>query len=254
MTTDARSFRRIAAFRPFRLPGGEMAIREPRRSALALLYELFGPSVFTRKDLIPLQAFTPGEMAPLRTMLEGGFRAPLTTSAGRLFDAVASLLGLSHVNSFEGQGAMTLEFSLPQVPGDTAYHIPILPQEGAPAMMLDWGEMVHEILSDIDEGIPTSWIASRFHNALARAIVEVAVLTGEPRVALSGGCFQNMTLLQLSVEALRDAGFQPYWHQRVPPNDGGIALGQIYAATMQGGEEQPIRQDASVVTVTTEDD
>jgi hydrogenase maturation protein HypF len=253
LSTDGGAFRRLASFRPFRLPGGEQAIKEPRRSALALLYELLGPGVFTRTDLAPLHAFNRSELGPLRTMLEGGFRAPWTTSAGRLFDAVGSLLGLAQVNSFEGQAAMALEFSLSDVPGATSYRIPVLPHSGTPALLLDWGDMIYEILNDLDEGIPTGWIAARFHNALARAIVDVAELAGEPRVVLTGGCFQNMVLLQMSVAALRNAGFQPYWHQRVPPNDGGIALGQIAAAAMQQTDEAQANGGATIVSQVTEE-
>lgn len=95
--------------------------------------------------------------------------------------------------------------------------------------------MVRAILADVAAGISTSEISAKFHNGLAAAIVAIARRTGEQRVLLSGGCFQNLYLTQRTVRLLRDAGFQPYWHQRVPPNDGGIALGQIYVAALQRG-------------------
>jgi hydrogenase maturation protein HypF len=96
---------------------------------------------------------------------------------------------------------------------------------------LDWQPMVEAILADVAGEVPAGVIAGRFHASLARMIVDVAVRVGESRVVLTGGCFQNRRLLERAVVGLRDAGLRPYWHQRVPPNDGGISLGQIAAAT-----------------------
>ena len=111
LVTD-KTIERIAHLRPFRLPGGEQAVKEPRRTALGLLYEMFGDAVFERKDLAPVAAFSKTELAALKTMLAKQLNSPVTTSMGRLFDAVASLVNLRQQTHFEGQAAMELEFAL----------------------------------------------------------------------------------------------------------------------------------------------
>jgi hypothetical protein len=100
-------------------------------------------------------------------------------------------------------------------------------------LLLDWSPMVEAILADLKRRVPIAQISARFHNALAEAIVAVAKQVGQPRVVLSGGCFQNRYLTERSVQRLQEEGFRPYWHQRVPPNDGGISLGQVVAALRQ---------------------
>ena len=232
-------FERVARLRPFRLPGGDAAVKEPRRSALGLLCELFGEEAFSMTDLVPLQAFTAGELSPLRTMLRQRVNSPLTSSAGRLFDAVASLAGLRQRMAFEGQAAMELEFAATQVQSDAAYPVSLRRQESAtktrrepyaPAWTVDWAPMIQGVLADTRVRTPLAEIAAKFHRALGEAIVLVARAAGEERVVLTGGCFQNRVLLEEAVRRLREGGFRPYWHQRVPPNDGGIALGQAVAA------------------------
>jgi hydrogenase maturation protein HypF len=222
------SFERIAQLRTFRLPGGERAIREPRRAALGLLYELFGDALFARDDLPSLQAFSEQERAVMQTMLQRGINAPITSSAGRLFDAVAALIGLRQESRYEGQAALELECALAGVETDQAY----LVRTHARRMtqIVDWEPMIHGILDDVRRGLPAGWIAAKFHNTLAEMIVAVAARADEERVVLSGGCFQNRYLTERAVARLRAAGLRPAWHQRIPPNDGGIALGQALAA------------------------
>lgn len=238
---------RVAHWRPFRLPGGDRAVKEPRRAALGLLYELFGPDAFRRNDLACVAAFAPAELAALKTMLDRKVQAPLTSSVGRLFDAVASLAGLRQRVRFEGQAAMELEFALDSPATNEAYGLRItdygLQTESAAAtetpspianrpspIILDWSPMIEEIITDLERGVGAGEISVKFHNALAESIVAVAMRIGEPRVALSGGCFQNRYLTERTVHRLEEEGFHPYWHQRIPPNDGGIALGQIVGA------------------------
>jgi hydrogenase maturation protein HypF len=230
-------FDRVATLRPFRLPGGSRAVREPRRTAFGLLYEIFGDSLLTRTELAPAAAFEARERDLLVQMLARGVNSPITTSAGRLFDAVASSCGICHRASFEGQAAMELEFSLDDRAEGT---YPILvtqraagPQSSGvalPRMVLDWQPAIEAILEDIRSGVAVGSIALRFHNALVAAILEVAKRIGLPRVVLTGGCFQNRYLLEHTVRRLGQDGFRAYWHQRVPPNDGGIALGQAVVA------------------------
>jgi hydrogenase maturation protein HypF len=154
----------------------------------------------------------------------------VTTSAGRLFDAVAALVGLHPKAGFEGQAAMALE-ALADPAGRDAYPFPLVPgaTAGAPAI-LDWGPLLLALLEDGARGIEVSLRSARFHNALVAGIVSAARLAGSSRVALSGGCFQNRFLLERTREQLTAAGFEVLTHRLVPPNDGGIALGQVLAA------------------------
>ncbi len=219
---------RVAHLRPFRLPGGDKAVKEPRRTALGLLYEISGDKVFKRKKLATIAAFSAAEMVTLKTMLAKKLNSPLCSSAGRLFDAVASLVNLRQHIRFEGQAAMDLEFALDGVDTDETYPLSLVTRH--PSLVLDWSPMIEAILSDVQNGVPGGRISAKFHNALAQAVVAVAKKIGERRVVLSGGCFQNRYLTERTVRRLQAEGFRPYWHQRVPPNDGGIALGQVLAA------------------------
>ncbi len=233
------SCERVAHLRQFRLPGGDTAVKQPRRIALGLLYEMFGEAAFAMAEMAPVRAFSPAELGLLQTMLARGLNSPLTSSAGRLFDAVASLADLRQQVRFEGQAAMELEFALEPTPTAEAYDLAIRPPPHASRithqapLLLDWSSMLEAILADLKRGLPISQISARFHNALAEAIVAVAGQIGQQRVILSGGCFQNRYLTERTVQRLREEGFRPYWHQRVPPNDGGISLGQVVAARRQ---------------------
>jgi len=233
LTVRGTGFERTAHFRTFPLPGGETAVREPRRAALGLLYEMFGDALFARSDLAPLKAFGPRVLPVIRAALARGVNAPRTSSAGRIFDAVASIVGLRQENRFEGQAAMELEYALDGVASDESYPFAIAP--GPAPAPVDWEPMVHALLTDVEHRIPLAQTAVRLHNTLAEIIVAVARRVRHERVVLSGGCFQNRYLTERAVARLRAEGFRLYWHQRIPPNDGGIALGQILAASHARG-------------------
>ena len=224
---DASGYRRVAHLRPFRLPGGDAAVREPRRSALALLWQLWGEDALERRELAPVAAFARRERALLGGMLARGFRAPVTSSAGRLFDAVASLVGLHQRIGFEGQAAMALECVADRDVED-AYPLPV--RARGEAQELDWRPLIEAIVEDLRRGTHAGTIAGRFHNALAEAVVEVAREIAEPKVALTGGCFQNRLLGERTARALRRAGFEVFFQRQVPAGDGGIALGQVAVA------------------------
>lgn len=242
------SFRRLATFRCFRLPGGEKAIKEPRRTALGLLYEMFGPDVFAMGDLAPIKAFSTNELSILGVMLEKDLNAPVTSSVGRLFDAVGSIVGLGQETRYEGQSAQRLEWALKGLNTDGAYPLRLTRQEapqeviqsissahgaaGNPqaSIIVDWEPLIWGILEDVRRKIPVGLMAARFHNSLVEAVIGVARLVGQERVVLTGGCFQNRYLTERAVGRLVREGFSPYWHQRIPPNDGGLALGQVAAA------------------------
>lgn len=225
LLADEKGFDRVAHLRTFPLPGGDRAAREPRRAALGVLYEGFGDAFEQYLPSHLAGAFARGELRALSTMLEQNVNSPRTSSVGRLFDAVAALCGLRFKNQFEGQAASDLEFASTTADSCPPYSFP-LRDDG----VLDWRPLLDELLTDVHSGVSLASIARRFHLALAEGIVAVAQRVRQPRVILTGGCFQNATLLAEAVERLSAAGFQPYWHRRIPPNDGGIALGQIVAA------------------------
>lgn len=225
----AAAFSRAATLRPFRLPGGDAAVKEPRRPALAMLLELLGEEALDRGDLVPVASFTETERALIARMVATGTRSPVTTSAGRLFDAVAALVGLHPRAGFEGQAAMALE-ALADPDERGAYPFPLLPPAADGPATLDWGPLLLALLEDGATGVSPALRSARFHNALVDGIASVARLAGAPRVALSGGCFQNRLLLERTRARLAADGFEVLTHRLVPPNDGGLALGQVLAA------------------------
>ena len=226
LLVTATGWRRVARLRPFLLLGSDAAVREPRRSALGLLYEAFGTEAFAMTDLTPVAAFTPSERAVLRTMLERSVNAPLTSSAGRLFDGFAALCGLRQRTSYEGQAAAELEWAADGHASGRSYEMPLREANAEPNLVVDWKPALAGAVADLRAGTAAGVVSEAVHNGFAAAITEVACRIGQHRVILTGGCFQNARLLEAAVAALRAAGLDPIWHQRVPPNDGGIALGQ----------------------------
>lgn len=226
---DAAGFTRVAHLRSFRLPGGEAAMREPRRVALALLWEVYGDTIFGWEWLAPVRGFAGHERRLLAAMLTKSVNAPVTTSMGRLFDGVAALIGLHQRVSFEGQAAMALEHCA--APGEAgAYVFDIVDGAGGAPATIDWAPTITGILTDLRDGDDSAMIAARFHNALVTMGVAVAQRVGHPQVALSGGCFQNRRLTETLADRLRGAGFDVLLHRQVPPNDGGVSLGQVMVA------------------------
>ena len=220
-------FERAGHLRTFPLVGGDAAVREPRRSAAGVLYELHGDAAL-EAGAPALAPFDRTESRVLSQMLRSSFQVVPTSSAGRLFDAVASLLGLVQRNDFEGEAAMALEFAAEaysrDLSGPPPYSFRVFEKDGQ--WVLDWGPMVEELLQDRQR---VGWAAARFHATLAAGMVEIVKRLGERRVVLTGGCFQNRRLTELALDGLTAAGFEPVWHARVPPNDGGISVGQVLA-------------------------
>lgn len=222
---DAKAFDRVGHLAAFGLPGGEAAVREPRRVAASLL-SAAGVSL---ESVTPgTGSFTDTELGIVTTMLDRGFNTPTTTSAGRLFDGVAAILGLTDINTFEGEAAIALEHVAAPT-GDT-YPVEI---RSNVAQVVDWRPMITAILADVAAGVSAEVVSGRFHATLAEAIVRVAERVGHPTVALTGGCFQNRLLTESAANRLRGRGFVVLLHRRVPANDGGISLGQIAVAAAQ---------------------
>jgi hydrogenase maturation protein HypF len=254
LAVSGATFQRIAHLRQFSLPGGEAAAREPRRSALGMLFEVFGAAAGEMPTPARLSGFTATQLRILLSALAKGVNSPRTTSAGRLFDAFSALMGLRALAAFEGQAAMDLEFALPEVQCDERYTIDI--SQASSACVLDWEPMLREALDDIRVGLDRGLISARLHNGLSTAIVTVASRAKLETVVLTGGCFQNRYLLSRSAAELRSRGHRVYWNQATPINDGGLALGQalygaLYCAGRKLAEDQPDRVDWAPTDVAT---
>ena len=224
LLADLRDFTRAGHLVPVPLPGGTAAIREPWRMAAAYL-DAAGHAEFGT-----LTARHGDRWAAVVTMARCGLNAPLTSSAGRLFDAVAAILGIRDAVTFEGQAAIELEQCADPSVLD-AYPVRI---SGNEPFLVHGTDLVQAVLADLGARVPVPVIAARFHNGVAELIVTACVrlraCTGIDVVALSGGVFQNQFLLGRAVPALEEQGLQVLTHRHVPPNDAGISLGQVAIA------------------------
>lgn len=234
LLADYSSFQRVAHLKTFRLPGSERSIKEPRRCALSILFETFGEGVTDLSNKIPsISSFEARDLHLLLDMIKKKVNAPLTSSAGRLFDAVSSILNIRQAVSFEGQGAMELEFRVGADPSQAPsayYDFSLDSSKPDKPMAIDWKPLIYGIIDDLYNGRDTETISAKFHNTLSRMILTVAERIGVERVVLSGGVFQNRYLLERAFQDLEKRSFRVYTHQRVPPNDGGISLGQVAVA------------------------
>ena len=227
---EANQFERIAHLRSFGLPGGDAAVREGWRSAASLIFEVrkeaHGEVRGLEGENSGVGPQSPGKPrwddAEVRYMLEHGINVVPTTSVGRLFDAVASITGVAQQNRFEGQAAMLLENEIGALHTEEAY----------PLASGDWGPLILAVMADKSARVAVPVIAARFHNALVNWIMEVAAQAGPKQIVLSGGVFQNCYLTERAAALLESRGFEVYTHQRVPPNDGGISLGQAVRSKM----------------------
>ncbi|PKN99997.1 MAG: carbamoyltransferase HypF [Chloroflexi bacterium HGW-Chloroflexi-4] len=206
------------------LPGGDSAIRNPSKIALSNLYSADLPWT---EDLPPVQALSEQELAILKTQLENRLNCPITTSMGRLFDAVASLVGIRQIATYEGQAAIELE-NVCDPQEENAYKFTLNTDN------IETAEVFDHILLNLRMGISKSTISARFHNGLANLCLDICKTiqkeSGLQTVALSGGVWQNITLLTKTTTLLRNQGFSVLQHHQVPANDGGIALGQLMVA------------------------
>lgn len=215
-------FERFAYFKNFPLVGGSKAIQEPRRVALGLLFEIFGDVAFEMMDF----GFSETENSLLKIALSKNLNSPKTSSVGRLFDGVASLLELCYVNQYEGHAAMLLENCASECETTDFYNFEICEK------VIDWQSMILQLLED-KKTQSVNYCAAKFHNTLTKVCVEIANCAKQKNIVLSGGCFQNALLTKKVFDELTAANFVVHTHQNVPPNDGGLALGQLYAAYFQ---------------------
>ena len=230
---DSHRFVRAAHLLPVPQPGGDAAVRNPWRMALS---ELWMAGIDWTPDLPPVTAATRGELRLIRSQLECGTGCVPCSSMGRLFDAVASLLGLRHQIDYEGQAAIELE-ALADSIGDTAG--PKLRLAVRPDGVIDPAGMLRTMVAALRAGVQPAVLAAEFHQAIAVAVVEAVEMVAGPvrLVGLTGGVFQNVLLLQGCRQRLQQAGFEVLTHHTVPPNDGGLALGQAAISVLTALEE-----------------
>jgi hydrogenase maturation protein HypF len=230
---DGARFRRFAHLAAFRLPGGDRSARQPARSALGLLHSV-DRSLAERWGA---RWFSPGDLRALLLALERGLNCPQTTSLGRVFDAVAALLGLRTRATFEGQAAMELEFAASSAlakhganSSNDPYSLPLRPGD---ELVGDTAPLVHAILDDLARGVSRDRIALRFHVTLIDLAVRVAEHAAREHVVLSGGCFQNRFLAFTLARELRARGHRVATAREIPCNDGGLAAGQAFIAALR---------------------
>jgi len=230
-TFDYSGYRRRAHFAYIPLPGVDSAAREPYRMAISYLYRTYTDQM--QKLELPLLKKYADRLQPFITMMNKGINSPVTSSCGRLFDAVASLAGIRDVMSFEGQAPIELEMAIDE-PHDLSYPYQVAAQDIGADFIISFEPMIREIVADIGINKTAAFISGRFHNTIAQVIADIcgriSQREGIKLVALSGGVFQNLYLLTRTVDLLRQKQFRVLTHEQVPTNDGGIALGQAVIA------------------------
>lgn len=228
---DYRAFRRAGHFRALAMPGGDAAVREPFRMALSCLFDC-GERDFSALQLPCLHDVSGQERQLLLRMLERGINSPLTSSCGRLFDAVSALLDVRSRVTYEGQAAIELEALAERAATDREYPFSI--EECSGRLVLDMRPTLAELRADLSTDTPRSSMARCFHNSIASATAamceRIRAASGLNRVVLSGGVFQNKLLAEGTVNRLGERNFQVFTHRLVPPGDGGLALGQAVVA------------------------
>ena len=211
-------------------PAVTAAVRHPARMALSYLHAAYGDDAFRQAEALGLE-FTPLEKEILARQLTTGWNSPRTSSAGRLFDAVAAALNICRQRTYEGQPALELEMAAADL-ADDYYPLKLDHQNGH--LVLDTISLFRQSVADFFQGTPAGRVAARFHESLARACEDVCIAqrqkSGLNLVALSGGVWQNALLFSRCRHRLQQAGFEVLHHRQVPPNDGGIALGQAAVA------------------------
>jgi len=227
---DLTDFQRVGLLRPVRLPGGTAAIRQPWRMACAWLSDALGEAPDVPRGLAG--RVEPKAWRQVAELTRTGIASPVTTSVGRLFDAVAGLCGIGAEVSYEGQAAIELEARCD--PAERrSYAFPLV-DEGTGRLVMDARPAIAEIMRDLERDVGIPQVAARFHNAMAEATARACVLAagraGTENVVLSGGVFQNRRLLEHVVDLLDHAGLSVLVPERLPPNDGGIAYGQLAIA------------------------
>jgi len=232
LVADFKGFRRVGHLEHVPMPGGAAAIKKPYRMALGYILSLLGAD-FPLIGLPTLGQLDPGELVVVTRQTERRVNSPLTSSAGRLFDAVSALAGVRGEVDYEAQAAIELEMLADEDENAPAvYPFSIAREDGCRVVKL--GGLVAAVIDDAKQGMPVSAVSTKFHWTMAKMIVDMCRAisrdTGIKVVALSGGVFQNRLLFRIAVDGLREEGFEVLTHRLVPCNDGGISLGQAAIA------------------------
>jgi len=233
LVADLKGFRRVGHLEHVPMPGGAAAIKKPYRMALGYLHALLGPD-FPLNGLPLLGQLDPGELVVVTRQIERRVNSPLTSSAGRLFDAVSALAGVRGEVDYEAQAAIELEMLADENQKASAVYPFSIVEEGG-CRVVKLGGLVEAVTDDVRQGVLAHAISTKFHRTMAGMIIEMCRAisrdTGIKVVALSGGVFQNRLLFRLAVDGLREEGFEVLTHRLVPCNDGGISLGQAAIAS-----------------------
>ena len=232
MLADYHRYKRVNHLRYIPLPGGDTAIRKPARTALAYLWAC---DLEWDESLHPHSALCAEELSILKSQLNLKINTPLTSSMGRLFDAVASLCGVRQEVNYEAQAAIEFEaLTDPHETGEYHFNYKTNGDQNGNGSHIDPSPLIKELLEDLNQGLPISKISARFHNSIARMVCEVCnrirVEYDVDQVVLSGGVWQNLTLLHRALKLLSHNNFKVFIHHQVPTNDGGLALGQLAVA------------------------
>lgn len=230
--TNEQTVNHIGQFKTFPLLGGELAIHEPRRCLAGIILEIFNHKLSKKAFDILKNTFSYKELKIIQQSLLNKINSPLTSSVGRLFDSVSSLLNVCHFSTYEGQAAMMLEYIADENTKDY-YNYSIYYKD---KIIIDWKPIFIGIIKDIKMHTHRSVIAGKFHNTLSHIILSIAKITKSSKVLLSGGCFQNKLLTEKTTALLNENNIKVYSHQKIPPNDGGISAGQIAAYLFTKGE------------------
>ncbi len=229
LEVTSTSYSRLGHLKYLPLPGNDMAIREPWRMAAAYLERLY--SKLEELDIPFVESIDLDKWHIIKSAMKAGINSPLCSSMGRLFDAVSALVGLRHEVNYEGQAATELE-QIIQENGNSKYYFNIFNQSSV--KIIDPDPVINSIVEDIKRNTPSPVISARFHNSVAGMICRMSTILrkecGLSDILLSGGVFQNTSLLARVLSNLKDQGFRVYTHKKLPPNDGGISLGQAFYA------------------------
>ncbi len=239
MIADYHGFTRVGQLEYLPLPGGALAIRKPFRTALGYLLSLLDDTALDFD--LPLWKYVDSvETDIIKKQLERRVNSPLTSSCGRLFDAVSALIGVRGEIEYEAQAAIELEMLACEAPDETGSY-PITTTEQSDIRIIKLKELLLAVITDLQHGVDKATIAARFHNSIALMIVElcreISNKTGINQVALSGGVFQNRLLFRKTVDLLENGNFEVLAHRKVPTNDGGISLGQAVIANFTVNKE-----------------
>jgi hydrogenase maturation protein HypF len=229
---DLNDFERFSHFEYIKQPGGDAANKHPWRMLLSYLYHYFGKD-FINKNMDLFFGIHKSEIALVLSMIEKNINCPLSSSSGRLFDAVSALIGACQTATYHAEAPMRLESMVGENKNTEEYY-PYINKE-----LISFKPAFEEIIKDIKGGVGKSLISAKFHNTIVEMLVEVTKKmkeeTGINKVALSGGTFQNRIILEKSEKRLTDEGFKVFTQSNIPSNDGGIALGQLAIAAKRRG-------------------